>query len=155
MEQVLRFAGIAFVGALVLLLSPLLIAMWAVSGLYGLALSIAWWLKHGRRGQDFLVVYSNSPKWSNFFSEDVLPIVSGRAVVVDISKDPSWKASESLERRSHRYWGGRVEHTPLVIHFRNIGRVTEVRFYEASLRAKRGEPSPLREQLAKLQALTA
>ncbi|QJW85285.1 hypothetical protein HK414_23505 [Ramlibacter terrae] len=150
----MRFAGIVIVGALILLLSPLLIGVWAVHGLYGLALSIGWWLRHGRRGQDFLVVYSNSPKWSDFFSEDVLPVVSGRAIVVDISKQPSRKASRSLERRSHRYWGGRVEHTPLVIHFRHIGRVTQVRFYEAALQAKRGEPSPLREQLAKLQALT-
>ncbi len=99
------------------------------------------------------MVYSNSPKWAAFFSEEVVPHVQDQAVVVDISKDPFWKSLRSLERRVHLHWGGRVEHTPIVIHFRRAWRVDTVRFFEAFQQMHRGDSSAVGAQLAKVLEL--
>jgi hypothetical protein len=153
MKRASRVLEIAVSSTLVLVLSPLLIGAWLFRLPYGWILASAWSKKHGRVGRRFLVVYSNSPKWAAFFSEEVVPQLQGQAVVVDISKNPSWKSSRSLERKAHLHWGGRVEHTPIVIHFGNAWRVDTVRFYEAFQQMQRGDSSEVGSRLAKVLEL--
>jgi hypothetical protein len=148
-----RLMEIVVGGSLALLLSPLLLGIWLFYSVYEFLLALAWWRKHGRHGRRFLVVYSESPKWSAFFDEEVVPMVGDQAIVVDISKAPSWKSSSSLERRAHRRWGGEVEHTPMVIHFRRPWRAEAVRFFHAFLQRQYGDSSELGAQLAKLTQL--
>jgi hypothetical protein len=133
-----------------LLFSPLLLPIWLFFLLRGWVLALAWWQKHGRFGRRFLVVYSQSPKWANFFAERVIPAVLEQAVVVDISKTPSWKASRCLERRVHMHWGGDAEHTPIVIHFAKWWRANAIRFFSAFQQLQHGDPSQVEAQHAKV-----
>lgn len=155
MKRAFRVVGIVAAVALVLLLSPLLIGVWLFGLVYGRVLAAAWWRKHGRVGRRFLVVYSNSPKWAAFFTEEVVPLLADKAVVVNITKDPAWKASRSLERQAHLHWGGRLEHTPIVIHFCHSWHAETVRFFEAFQLLQRGDSSELNAQLAKVRELSA
>jgi hypothetical protein len=154
MQVIARPLALVLAAILGVLLSPLLVLIalyWFGSGFL---LKLLWWRKHGRFGRHFLVVYSESPKWAEAVPQQVLPLLGPRAVVANISKDSLWKASRSLERRVHKHWGGRAEHTPIVIKLCRLGKVREVRFYEAFMQnAKRGDSSELKEKLAALQAL--
>jgi hypothetical protein len=117
-------------------------------------LKLWWWRKHGQHGRDFLVVYSESPKWSGIVSERILPVLGARAVVENVSKDSSWKAARSLERRVHKHWAGEIEHTPIVIKVPPFAKVVQVRLFEAfMLNAKKGNPSLLEQRLAAVHAL--
>lgn len=155
MKRALRLLGIVAVGVLALLLSPLLLGVWLFGLVYGCVLAAAWWRKHGREGRRFLVVYSNSPKWAAFFTGKVVPLLADRAVVVNITNDPGWKSSRSLERRAHLHWGGQREHTPIVIHFRQAWRAESVRFFKAFQLLQRGDSAELNAQLAKVRDRSA
>ena len=155
MKRAFHVVGIVAAGLFALLVSPLLIGAWLFRMVYGCVLAVAWWVKHGRLGRRFLVVYSNSPKWAAFFAEEVVPLLAEKAVVVDITNDPTWKSSCSLERQAHLHWGGRLEHTPIVIHFRHASRAETVRFFKAFQLLQRGDSSQLNSQLAKVQELAA
>jgi hypothetical protein len=81
-------------------------------------------------------------------------LLGTHAVVVNTTKDSSWKASRSLERRVHKHWGGRSEHTPIAIRLLRFRKVREVRLFEAFMQhAKRGDSSQLEEKLAALQSM--
>jgi hypothetical protein len=154
MKSVARALALVLAAVLCVVLSPLLVPLalyWLASGF---VLKMWWWRKHGRFGRHFLVVYSDSPKWVVAVPQRVLPLLGDRAVVVNISKDSSWKASRALERRVHKHWGGRAEHTPIAIQLFRFRRVREVRLYEAFMQnAKRGDSSELEEKLAALHAM--
>src|SRR5215208_5345663 len=154
MEVIARALGGGALAFLFVCLVPLLVALWIYHVLYGAVLKLWWWRKHGQYGRDFLVVYSDSPKWSEIVPEKILPVLGARAVVANISKDSSWNASRSLERRVHKHWGGRVEHTPIVIKLSRFHKVVQVRLFEAfMLNAKKGDSSQLEERLAVVHAL--
>jgi len=124
--------------------------------IYGQALFLLWHHKHGKDGKVFLAVYSDSHKWKEYFPDKILPVLEDKAVIVNISADPTWKAARSIERLAHRHWGGRQEHTPIILFLPRRGRVQEVRFYEAFLAyAKRGDESELLAQIEKLKSLVA
>jgi hypothetical protein len=154
MEVIARLLGGGFVGLLVVCLMPLFAGLWIYDLLYGAALKLWWWRKHGQHGRTFLVVYSDSLKWSDIVPERILPLLGSRAVVVNISKDPLWKASRSVERRVHKHWAGKVEHTPIVVRLSRFGKVVEVRLFDAlMLNAKKGDPSELENKVKALRAL--
>jgi hypothetical protein len=154
MKSIARALAFVLAAVICVGLSPVLVPL----ALYWLASSVAlklwWWRKHGRFGRHFLVVYSDSPKWSAHVPQRVLPLLGARAVVVNTSKDSSWKASHSLERRVHKRWGGRSEHTPIAIKLFGFRKVREVRLYDAYMQhAQRGDDSQLEQKLAELQAM--
>lgn len=91
MKRAFHVVGIVVAGVLALLallLSPLLIGVWLFGLVYGCVLAAAWWRKHGRVGRRFLVVYSNSPKWAAFFTEEVVPLLA--AIVIHFRH--AWRA---------------------------------------------------------------
>lgn len=154
MKSIARVLTAGILGLVFVCLSPLLAVLWICRLIYGAMLKLWWWRKHGQHGRDFLVVYSESPKWSETVSERILPVLGPRAVVENISKDSSWKTSRSLERRVHKHWAGRVEHTPIVIKVPPFAKVVQVRFYKALvMNANKGNPSLLEERLAAVHAL--
>ena len=154
MEGIARVLTGGFLGLVFVCLVPLLAALWIYRLIYGAVLKLWWWRNHGQHGRDFLVVYSESPKWSGIVSERILPVLGARAVVENISKNSSWKTSRSLERRVHKHWAGKVEHTPIVIKVPPFAKVVQVRLFEAfMLNAKKGNPSLLEEKLAAVHAL--
>ncbi len=154
MQFIRRALTVVLAAILCLVLSPLLIPVAVYWFASGVVFKLWWWQRHGRFGRQFLVVYSESPKWAEAVPQQVLPVLGDRAVVVNISKVSSWKASRSLERRIHKHWGGRVEHTPIVIKLPRFGKVQEVRLFEAFMQnAKCGDSSGLNEKLAALRSL--
>jgi hypothetical protein len=154
MEGIARVLTGGFLGLVFVCLVPLLAVLGIGRLIYGAMLKLWWWRKHGQHGRDFLVVYSESPKWSGIVSERILPVLGARAVVENVSKDSSWKAARSLERRVHKHWAGEIEHTPIVIKVPPFAKVVQVRLFEAFLlNAKKGNPSLLEQRLAAVHAL--
>jgi hypothetical protein len=154
MEGIARVLTGGFLGLVFVCLVPLLAVLGIGRLIYGAMLKLWWWRKHGQHGRDFLVVYSESPKWSGIVSERILPVLGARAVVENVSKDSSWKAARSLERRVHKHWAGEIEHTPIVIKVPPFAKVVQVRLFEAfMLNAKKGNPSLLEQRLAAVHAL--
>jgi hypothetical protein len=126
MEGIARVLTGGFLGLVFVCLVPLLAVLGIGRLIYGAMLKLWWWRKHGQHGRDFLVVYSESPKWSGIVSERILPVLGARAVVENVSKDSSWKAARSLERRVHKHWAGEIEHTPIVIKVPPFAKVVQV-----------------------------
>ena len=142
-------------GVLTVFLSPLFVVVFVADLAWG-ALLFCWWqICHGSNGRRWLAVYSDSAKWREHFENVVLPLVGSEVVAVNISKVPTWRMSRSLERQVHRHWGGREEHTPILIRFPwPVGRVTATRFYGAYLaNAKTGASEELEQRLARVQEL--
>lgn len=143
-------------GILTILLLPLFVILYAHALAWGAILFCWWQICHGRHGRRWLAVYSDSVKWREHFEEVVLPAVGGEVVAINISKVPTWRQSRSLERQVHKHWGGREEHTPILIRFPwPVGRVVETRFYSAYLaNAKTGTSEELERRVARVQELT-
>jgi hypothetical protein len=123
------------VGSILMVVFLPILAPWIVAKIfYRSGLVLFWYARHGRHGRRWLAVYSDGAKWREHFESEVLPIIQESCVVINISKLPSWKNARSLERRVHREWGGRTDHTPILLRMPLVlGRVDELRFYEAYL----------------------
>jgi hypothetical protein len=115
---------------------------------YG-ALYLLVWLLWLPRGKDILLVYSDSPIWREYMTTEILPVVEGRAVVLNWSergKWPLWSLRASVFRR----FGGTRDFNPLVLLFRPLQRASVFRFWPAFNEWKRGYREPverLRQEL--------
>jgi hypothetical protein len=152
-----KIAIISIAVILTIILSPLIIGALLIYLARGFVLFLRWNYKYGRQGKSFLAVYSDSPKWKERFPAEILTILKGKAVVINISADSTWKASRSIERLAHQHWGGgRHEYIPIVLYFPRMGRVREVRLREAYFKlVKHGDASELQAQIDELKALAA
>ncbi len=136
-----------------ILVIPLLPFIFLYRVIEKFVLFLAWQYKHRQHGREFLVIYSESSKWSNYFKTEVVPLLTNRAVVVNTTENSKWKASRSVERRAHLHWGGDKDHTPLILMFPKVGRVRCFRFHQEFLAlAKRGDPTELASVMDKLRA---
>ena len=154
MKRIGHLVGFILFSGFLVVISPLLLIVYLLYFARSMVLFVLWQCRHGGKGREFLVVYSDSPKWANFFSVQVLPLLGSRDVIVNISSTPSWKAARTLERSAHQHWAGTVEHTPIVLYFPRFGRVKSVRFYQAFLlHARQGDASKLNAKISELQAL--
>ena len=135
------------------LLLPLALPVVVVDRIAHVVTFIAWQIRFGRGGERALAVYSDGPKWKAHFESEVLPLIQGRAVVVNTTATPSWSASASLARRVHRRWGGHKHHSPIVVFFPKLfGKVRVIRFHEGYLRrAHNGDASVIETSLATLK----
>jgi hypothetical protein len=136
---------------LVLLLLPISFAR-AIKAFFVHAL---WQRRHGKHGRHWLAVYSDGKRWKEHFETVVLPMLGPAVCAVNISHDPSWNQSRRLERQAHRHWGGKVDHTPILIYLPTRFRsIRQVRFHQAYLaRSRKGQEGPLEQQLHRLRGL--
>ena len=151
-----KFAGLAFIGMLTVVLSPLL-ALLYLGGFFKAGVLGLWWhVRHGRHGRHWLAVYSDGTKWKAHFANVVVPMLGASAHVVNVSARPSWPRARSLERQVHRFWAGRTEHTPVLIRPPGLlRRARTVRMYEPYMRyAVHHDPSSLEQVVAQVQAFT-
>ena len=88
-----------------------------------------WYLKHGRYGRKFLVVYSNDKRWREYFQSEIVPLICSSAVIVNVSERGANR--NSLERKTFRCWAGSQNDMPIVLFFSVFGRITEFRFLQA------------------------
>src|SRR5215471_4518983 len=139
---------IAF-GAAVIVLSPLLIVLLTLLMLYRSALYAWIWLWLLPRGRDVLFVYSESPIWHDYMVNQVLPLVSKRAWVLNWSQRSRWRRF-SIAVRLFNAFGGSRKFNPMVIVFRPFSWARKFRFFLPFKGWKHGNKAPveqLREEL--------
>ena len=101
-----------------------------------------WWLP---KGKDVLFVSSESPVWKDYMEVQILPLVAGRAVVLNWSERKKW-SRWSLPVRAFRVFGGWRNFNPIIVLFRPFRRARIFRFLPALKEWKHGDGESL-EQL--------
>jgi hypothetical protein len=129
---------------LIVLLPVVVVALllWLISAL--LLLSVVWLTWYPRR-RYAIVVYSNSPVWSEYFESQVIPRLGERAVVLNWSERKRWTPSLSVML----FWvfAGSRQFNPMAIVFEPLAWPRRFRFYAAFRSFKHGH----REDVEKLR----
>jgi hypothetical protein len=132
--------------AIIILLLPLLLPLVALTlslwVLHRITLYLLVWALWLPQGKDVLVVYSDSPVWCDYMTEQVLPLVQARAVVLNWSERSRWR-KWSLAVHILRSFGAGREFNPMVILFRPLRRAQKFRFWSAFKEWKRGDTEPV------------
>ena len=122
---------------LIVLLPVVVVALllWLISALLLLAVV---WLTWCPRRRYAIVVYSNSPVWSEYFERQVIPQLGERAVVLNWSERKRWTLSLPVIL----FWvfGGSRQFNPLAIVFEPLRWPRPFRFYTAFRSFKHGRP---------------
>src|SRR4029077_20978018 len=134
--------------ALLTVLLPLIVPL-AVIGImlflaYRLTLNALvrfWWLP---KGKDILLIYSDSPIWHEYMTNQILPLVRSRAEILNWSERSRWPNWSLAVRLFRSYSGGR-DFNPMVILFPLLGKAHFFRFLPAFHEWKHGNPGPLEQ----------
>lgn len=140
-----RIRTIAYISLFVVLLPaivPLFLVVVTFIVLYHAGLYLLIWLLWLPRGKDVLFVNSNSPIWNQYMTNQVLPLVASRAVILNWSERKSWPRW-SLARHFFRAYAGRREFNPMVVAFRPLRRAAFFRFYVPLKHWKNGNAEPV------------
>ena len=140
-----QFVKIVLLVPLILILSPIIFLyffLYFASRLGLHFLIVLTWLP---KGKDTLVIYSQSPIWHDYMTTQILPLVKGRAIVLDWSERKKWR-KYSLPVLAFQLLGGYRNFNPLVIHFRPFRPVQIFRFWSAFKDWKHGHTEAV-EQL--------
>ncbi len=142
--------------ALLLVLLPIILPLVLIALVlyfpHRLTLYMLVWVLWLSKGQDVLVVYSDSPIWHEYMATQILPLVQERAIVLNWSERSQW-SRWSLHVHVFHYFGGDREFNPLVVLFRPFHRARTFRFWSPFKDWKRGDREPverLREELLSL-----
>jgi hypothetical protein len=133
-------------GIVVVTFLPVILAAALFYFSWGFVLSMAIWILWGLRGNRILFVYSNSPIWSEYIEQEIIPHIQGKAVVLNWSERKKWKPS--LAVWAFHYFGGRRNFNPMAIVFRPFRLHGTFRFYGAFQDYKHGSI----ESLTKIKA---
>jgi hypothetical protein len=129
--------------AVIILLLPVLLPL--------IVLALTFWLLHRAtlyllvwvlwlpKGKDVLFVYSDSPIWKEYMTQQLWPLMQERAIVLNWSERSKWRKWSLPVRVLHSIGGGR-EFNPMVILFRPLRPARVFRFWSAFKEWKRGEP---------------
>lgn len=120
--------------AFVVLLLPVLLPLGVLALTFWLmhrvTLYLLVWMLWLPKGKDILFVYSDSPIWKEYMTQQLLPLVQERAIVLNWSERSRWR-KWSLSVRVFRSIGGSREFNPMVILFRPLRRARTFRFWSA------------------------
>jgi hypothetical protein len=129
------------------LLSPILISLAIVvvfSWILGSAcLATGICLLRSLRGIRFLVVYSDSAQWKDYFEHEVIPSFGKRAHAINLSTEGGNKTKWDLDWWIYRHCGQYRNRFPLVVRFSVYGSWNVIRFYDAFILSKKGKSSAL------------
>jgi hypothetical protein len=125
-----RIAGAILVIVLLPLWLPLLVIGLVLFALNRVVLYLLVWMLWLPRGKDTLFVYSDSPIWQEYMTQQVLPLVENRAVVLNWSQRSTWKKWR-LGQQVFYSFSGRHDFNPMVIMFRPLRRAKLFRFWSA------------------------
>jgi hypothetical protein len=128
--------------ALVVVLLPLILVALLLFALHRAILYVLVWLLWLPKGKDTLLVYSNSPIWQEYMTEQVLPLVEDRAIVLNWSERSRWPKWRLTQQVFYRF-GGHREFNPLVVLFRPFRRARLFRFWSAFKEWKHGHTESL------------
>lgn len=138
-RRVLEAAGIVLLLPLILPLAALAIILLA---LHRTVLYLLVWVLWLPKGKDTLFVYSNSPIWQEYMTQQVLPLVQDRAVVLNWSERSTWP-TWPLAQQVFYSFGGHREFNPMVIMFPPFRRAKLFRFWSVFKDWKHGYTEPV------------
>jgi hypothetical protein len=138
----LRIANAAAIVIFLPLILPLVVAALILFFLHRLVLYVLVWALWLPKGKDMLLVYSNSPVWHDYMSQQVLPLIQDRAIVLNWSERSSWRQWRLAHQVFYSFAGHR-EFNPLIILFRPVRRAKLFRFWLAFKDWKHGHTEPL------------
>jgi hypothetical protein len=127
------------------LLLPLIVVALVLFALHRLVLYLLVWLLWVPKGKDTLFVYSDSPIWQEYMTQQVLPLVEDRAIVLNWSERSRWRKWRLTQQVFYSF-GGYREFNPMIIMFRPLHRAKLFRFWSAFKDWKHGRTEPV-EQL--------
>jgi hypothetical protein len=130
-----------FLLPLIIPLSVIGIVLFVANRLILNALVRLMWLP---RGKDILLVYSDSPIWHEYVTNQILPLVQSRAEILNWSERNRWPNWSLAVRLFRSYSGGR-DFNPMVILFPPLGKARFFRFLPAFQERKHGNPGPLEQ----------
>lgn len=129
---------------------PLAIIVIILRLLNRLAVYLLVWTLWLPKGNDVLVVLSDSPVWHDYMAAEILPLVDHRAVVLNWSERKRWRRW-SLARHVFRTFKGNWNFNPLVLVFRPFRKAEVFRFWQPFQEWKHGHKESvegLKRQLA-------
>jgi len=126
---------------------PLGIVGFSLFLLHRAVLYLLIWLLWLPKGKDTLLIYSDSPIWRDYVTQQLMPVLEQRAVVLNWSERKQWQ-KWSLAVQAFRSFGGGRAFNPMVILFRPCRRAATFRFWEPFKDWKRGNTEPV-ERLRK------
>jgi len=132
--------------AIIILLLPVLLPLIVLALtfwlLHRMTLYLLVWILWLPKGKDILFVYSDSPIWKEYMTQQVLPLVEERAVILNWSEKSTWRRW-TLAVSVLRAFGGEREFNPMVILFRPLRRARVFRFWSAFRGWKHGKTEQL------------
>jgi hypothetical protein len=146
-----RLLGIILGVILLPLLLPVVLLVLCLILLFRLAVHLLICLVWIPRGKDVLFVYSDSPIWQEYMLNEVLPLVAGRAVVLNLSHRRSW-SRWSLATWAFGTISGDKNYNPLVVRFRPLRRSLRFPFWTAFQEKKHGSATSLEHLTSDLRA---
>lgn len=137
--------------ALLALISPILIGLLLVLIPVGVCrlllvrLRLRWliateWRPKGIR---YLVAYSDSEQWKDYFERDVLPALGASVFTINLSREGGGARRADLGWRLYRHVGVRRDRYPVVCRVTRRGGWEVIRFYQAFLAAQKGRNEAL------------
>ncbi|HKR85542.1 MAG TPA: hypothetical protein VJS37_15395 [Terriglobales bacterium] len=137
-----RIVKIALIVVFLPLILPLFVLGVTLFALHRVFLYLLVWLLWLPKGKDTLFVFSDSPIWHDYMSQQVLPLVQDRAIVLNWSERSSWRKWR-LSQQVFYSFGGRRGFNPMVIMFRPLRRAKLFRFWSAFKDWKHGYSEPV------------
>jgi hypothetical protein len=144
MPNLIKFLLVVLLAIVALPLLLAVFAGWILSSLALWFLVMIFWKPRGIR---YLIVYSESQQWRQYFESDVLPAFEDISIVLNLSKDGGQKKWWHLNWIIYRHCAGYRNRFPIVIRFTCLGAWRAIRFYDAFIQAKKGKTEAL--ELAK------
>jgi hypothetical protein len=144
-----RIKRIALV-CILLPLAPLIVVALLLFTLHRLVLYLLVWMLWVPNGKDTLLVYSDSPIWHDYMTEQVLPLVKDRAIILNWSERSTWRRWRLTQQVFYSFGGSR-EFNPMVIIFRPIRRAKVFRFWSAFKEWKHGHAGHVEELTNRLR----
>jgi hypothetical protein len=124
-----------------ILLLPIILIAAIAYYLWSLILSSLIWVAWGLQGRNVLFVHSESPIWSDYIEQEILPQIAKTAVILNWSERKQWKIS--LAVLAFKLYGGTRDFNPMAIVFRPFRLHKIFRFYKAFKDFKHGQTEPL------------
>ena len=137
------WSGLILLALVVVVCSPLLLALVLAYGLYALLLHVLLWLLWSPAGKRVLFVYSNSPVWQSYIEDNILPRLPQGSVVLNWSERRRWRWWW-LSAAAFRFFGGSREFNPLAVVVQPLRWGRTFRFWRAFRDAKHGNQVALR-----------
>jgi len=133
---------LVFVIPYVLVALPIMLIWLSVESLL---LRIWFWFNHKRHGRDVILITSESPIWSDYIRENILPRVENRALVMNWTERRFWRQDMPIAARAYQRWSGEKGMVPSVILVRGFWKIENFSLYQAFRDYKHGKQTTLRE----------